>query len=249
MLPGGMMPVTQLTAMLRGSSPKAAASLLLAMPTERLPTIVAALRPGDLARLVPAMPPRDRGTVIAALTPEHLLGLMTTTTVEQAAVLVPDVPTERLAAVADRLSDERIAALLARLPRDEQTRLRTVTNPERARPVLALAYERDVAEALARANVEVAIPPGEAHGIMMVTGLRWRIAVAARYGDDGCVAVRDAEDVAYRLRAHGALSITDLPPADEVVRYCREARSVGAVTWTGSHDDGRLARALVTLFH
>ena len=42
-------------------------------------------------------------------------------------------------------------------------------------------------------------------------------------------------------------------PADDVLRYCREARQQGrpieAVAWFDDRHDGHLKRALVSLFH
>src|SRR5690242_1930655 len=95
MLPGGMMPVTQLVAMIRSSPPKGAAGLLMAMPADRLPLLAAQLRPADLARLVPALGASARRDLVAAVTDERLPALVA----PHAEALVPAVPTARLGAV------------------------------------------------------------------------------------------------------------------------------------------------------
>jgi hypothetical protein len=247
-----MLPVTQVVAMIRRSPPKSAAGLLMAMPAERLSIVAAAMHPADLVRLVPALKPDARRNLIRVLGPEHLFEVIRSAPLDDATVLVPMVPTERLGPVVAGLSDPALAALLGNLPPEQRQRVEDVTDPRRERPVLALEYRRLVARALARGNVEVSAPPEAPEGITLVTGLRWRIAVAARQGDDGRIAVRDAEDGAYKLRTNGALAVTDLPAAADVLRYCREARTDGrpldSVTWVDTRHDGHLMRTLVSLF-
>ncbi|MFG2045038.1 magnesium transporter MgtE N-terminal domain-containing protein [Dactylosporangium sp. NPDC048998] len=248
MLPGGMMPVTQLIAMIRSSPPKSAAGLLMAMPAERLPVVTAAMRPADLVRLVPALKPEARRGFIQSLGPKHLFEVIRGMPLDEAAVLLPVVPTERLGPVVAGLSDGALAALLDGLPPDQRQRVESVADPRREQRVLGLAYGDAVARALARGNVQVVWQDDG----LLVTKARWRIAVAARHGDDGRVAVRDAEDTAYKLRADGALAVTDVPATDDVLRYCKEARADGrpleTVTWVDDRHDGHLIRTLVSLF-
>lgn len=118
---------------------------------------------------------------------------------------------------------------------------------------LSRRYENDVAAALARANTEVTFPAGAPAGIVVVQGLSWRILVAARYGDDGTSAVKEAEDGAARMRTNGSLAIVNRTPADEAIRHCRQAlaegRAVAVTRWADTRDDGSLKRSLVSLFH
>ncbi|MET7397479.1 hypothetical protein ABZS66_28725 [Dactylosporangium sp. NPDC005572] len=248
MLPGGMMPVTQLVAMIRSSPPKSAAGLLMAMPAERLPVVTAAMRPADVARLVPALRPESQRQLVHALGPDHLFEVIRTVPLEQATALLALVPPERLAPVVAGLSDSALAALLGSLPAAERQRIESVADPRREHRVLGLAYGDAIARALVRGNLEVTAE----RDTLLITKARWRVAVAARHGDDGRVAVRDAEDTAYRCRATGALAVTDVPAADDVLRYCREAREDGrplsAVTWVDERHDGNLIRSVVSLF-
>jgi hypothetical protein len=251
MLPGGMMPVTQLIAMIRSTPPQGAAGLLAAMPAERLPVVIAAMRPADIARVLPATRGGLRKTLVASLSTEQLTELVQTST-DQAIALLPTLPHERLAPVVAGLPDEAVSDLVTQLPPDGQSALFAVLAPPRTYTVLSLAYEHDVARALVRSNAEVSVanePPG---GTLLVQSLGWRIVVAARYGDDGSVAIRDAEGAAYHLRANGALAVTDQQPADDVLRYCREARYQGrpidAVSWADAEDDNAVKRTLVGLF-
>ncbi|WP_432992757.1 magnesium transporter MgtE N-terminal domain-containing protein [Dactylosporangium sp. CA-233914] len=248
MLPGGMMPVTQLVAMIRSSPPKSAAGLLMAMPAERLPVVTAAMRPADLVRIVPALRPEARRGLIRALGPEHLFEVIRGVPLDEAAGLVPMVPTDRLAPVVAGLSDSALAALLGGLPQDQRQRVESVADPRRERRVLGLAYEDSVSRALARGNLQV----GRQDDVMVVTKGRWRIVVAARHDDDGRVAVLAAEDAAYTVRADGVLAVTDQPTAGEVLQYCQGARDAGrpleTATWVDERHDGHLIRTLVSLF-
>lgn len=190
--------------------------------------------------------------LIDALSVEQLIKLFRTDSTDQAVGLLLMLSHDRLSAVVDGLPDEDVVVLLTRLPVDQQIALLEVMDPRRAYAALSRRYEHGVADALARANVDVTIPEGTPSGVVLVQGLGWRIVVAARYGDDGRIAVRDAEEGAYRLRANGALSVTDHQPAEDVVRYCRESRHddrpVDAVTWIDTRYDGSLTRTLVSLF-
>jgi hypothetical protein len=245
MLPGGMTPVTQLVAMIRSSPPKGAAGLLMAVPADRLPLLAAQLRPADLARLVPALSAAARRDLVAAVTDERLPGLVAA----HAVTLVPAVPTARLGAVVAAMPDTALAALLDALTPPDRQRVTSVTDPRRERGVRAMQYHSQVLTALGRANVRVAEVSPPPAGSWLVTGLRWRIVVAASFGDDGRSAVREAEDTAYRLRADGALAVIDGPAGADVLAYCRTSpRPVDVVTWTDDRHDGHLTRALVRLF-
>ncbi|MFB9444701.1 hypothetical protein Dvina_22565 [Dactylosporangium vinaceum] len=248
MLPGGMMPVAQLVTMLRSSPASSAAGLLQAMPADRLPIVAAALKPADLVRIVPALRPEARRGLLQALEPDCLSAVIRGVPPQQAATLLPLVPAERLAPVVAGLSDGALAEVLGGLTPEQRQRVESVAAPGRERKVLGLRYGESVARALVRGNVHVAVYSDT----MLVTKGRWRIAVAARLGDDGRVAVRDAEDTAYKVRADGALAVTDVAAAADVVQYTRETSDAGrpleTVVWVDERHDGHLMRALVSLF-
>lgn len=246
------MPVTQLVALIRNTPPQSAAGLLTAMPADRFPVVVAALSAADLARVLPATRPDTRDMLIAALSTSQLTDLVCVASIEQNAALLPRLPHDRLTDVVDGLTDPVVSDLYGGLPRDGRNALLAVLKPPRVHAVLARSYETDVARALVRDNAEVSVVLEPPDGILLVQSLGWRIAVAARYADDGTTAVRHAEKAAYRLRANGALSVTNYQPAAEVVQYCRQSREEGrpvdAVAWTDAEDDGPLKRTLVGLF-
>jgi hypothetical protein len=244
-----MTPVTQLIAMIRSSPPKSAVDLLMSMPAERLPVVTAAMRPADLVRLLPAFKPEARRTVVRTLDPKHLFDVIHAVPLDEAAALIPIVPTESLAPVVALLSDGALAALISGLAEDQQQRVESsFGDPLRERRVLALVYGDAVTRALIRGNVQVTRHDDS----ILVTKDRWRIAVAARHRDDGRLAVRDAEASAYNLRANGALAVTDVPAADDVMQYVNQARADGrpleTVTWVDARHNGELIRALVSLF-
>ena len=252
MLPGGMMPVTQLVAMIRSTPPQSAAGLLTAMPADRIPVVVAAMRPADIARVLPATRAELRDAMIAALSTAQLAELLCTVSTGQVATLVPALPAGRLTEVVDAMPDPVVSDLIGKVPREAQDALLAVMHWRRAHAVLARTYEQGVAGALARGNANVTVVDSPPCGTLLVQNLGWRIVVAARYGDDGRVAVHDAEEAAYRLRAHGALGVTDHEPTGDVVRYCRESqrqgRPVDAVAWIDAEDDNAVKRTLVGLF-
>jgi MgtE intracellular N domain len=252
MQPGGMMPVIQLITLIRNTPPRGAAGLLAAMPADRLPVVVAEMRTADIARVLPATRTDLRDTLIAALSADQLTELVRTIAADQAVNLLPVLPSDRLASLVDSLPDPFVSDLLTRMPTTGQSALLAAMPPRRAREVLARTYERNVAAALTRGNANVTVAQDPPRGILLVQNLGWRIVVAARYGDDGRVAIRDAEETAYRLRAHGALAVTDHQPGDDVARYCRESqrqgRPIGAVAWTAAQDDNAVKRTLVGLF-
>ncbi|MDG4765548.1 hypothetical protein O7632_15795 [Solwaraspora sp. WMMD406] len=245
------MPVTQLIAMVRSTPPRQAVGLLAAMPADRLPVVVAAMEPVDLTRLLPAAGDELRARLIALLTTEQLAELTASMPTAGAVRLLTGLPADQVRAVADRLPQATTAALLTALPAEAQADLLAVMRPQHAQAAWAGTYQREVAEALARANAEVSIPPDAPSGIVLVQIFGWRITVAARRDDDGRVAVRDAEDAAYKLRANAALAVTDYQPATDVLDYCDEARRQGrpisAVGWVDHRHDGHLKRALVGL--
>ncbi|MDG4829417.1 hypothetical protein O7627_08880 [Solwaraspora sp. WMMD1047] len=245
--------MTQLVAMIKSTPPSSAAGLLTAMPADRLPLVVGALPPADVLRLLPALRPDTRAAVLAVLSIDQLAAMLRILPGDQAVSLLTELPAGRLPAVAGAVPDGLVPALLATLPPERRDGLLAAMDPRQARAALATGYQRDVFEALVRANAEVSVPPGTPDGIVLVQNLGWRIVVAARYGDDGSVAVRDAEDAAYRMRASGALSVTNGEPAAEVLRYCRDAQRAGrpleTAVWADARHDGQLKRTLVGLFH
>lgn len=253
MLPGGMMPITQLIAMVRSTSPRQAVGLLAAMPADRIPVAVAELTTTDLVRLLPAAGDDLRSRLIGLLSTDQLADLARAMPTAEAVAMLNRLPAEQVHAVADRLPQPTVAALLTAMPADRQTDLLSVMRPQQAHAAWAGTYQREVAEALARANAEVSIPANAPPGIVLVQIFGWQITVAARCDDDGRVAVRDAEDAAYRMRANAALAVTDYQPATDVLDYCDEARRQGrpisAVSWVDDRHDGFLKRALVSLVH
>jgi MgtE-like protein len=247
-----MMPVTQLIAIMRSTPPESAVGLLTAMPADRFPVVVGAMGPADIARLLPVTPLDLRDALIDALPASQLTEVMRAVSTDQAVALLPTLRPERLRAVVDGLPDDSVSVLLATLPKDRQAALVDVMDPHRVYAVLSRTYEHNVAQALRRSNADVTVPDDAPGGILLVRTLGRRIAVAARYGDDGRVAVRDAEDAAYWLRAGAALSVTNHQPREDVVRYCddsqREGRPIAAVAWIDTWQDSALKRTLVRLF-
>jgi hypothetical protein len=190
--------------------------------------------------------------LIDALSIDQLTDLVRTTATDQAVNLLPALPSDRLTALVDGLPDPFVSDLLTRMPATGQRALLAAMRPRRAYEMLARTYERDVAAALTRGNANVTVAQEPPRGTLLVENLGWRIVVAPRYDDDGRVAIRDAEEMAYRLHAHGALAVTDHQPNDDVVRHCRESqrqgRPIDAVAWTAAQDDNVLKRRLVGLF-
>ena|SRR6266542_1328132 len=96
MLPGGMMPVTHLIAMIRSTPAQNAADLLKALPADRLPIVIAAMRPVDIARVLPAAPADFRDTLVAVLSANQLVELVRTAPTGRAVALLSRLPDERL---------------------------------------------------------------------------------------------------------------------------------------------------------
>jgi hypothetical protein len=157
-----------------------------------------------------------------------------------------------MSAIVNGVPDRVVLSLLVTLPAIRRNALLEVLSPRRLHVVMSRMYEHEVACALVRANADVVVPHGESDGILLVQTFGWRIVIAARYGDDGRQAVRDAEEAAGRLRGSAVLSVTDQQPAEDVLRYCRESqrqgRPIDAVAWTDSRHDSPLKRTLVGLF-
>jgi hypothetical protein len=252
MLMGGMMPVTQLIVMIRSSPPANGVTLMKGMPPDRLPVVVKELTPADLARLLPVMQADYRSRVVGMLTEAQLIGVAAKLPPDAAVTVLRALPSERLLPLADRLPDAVATALYDTLPARVQPEVLSRMDPRQAQAAVAPHYERAVAEALARANAEVLIPHSGPAGILLIPLFGGRVAVAPRHGDDGRVAVRDAEEAAYHHRANAALAITDVPVADEVHAYCvqarREGRALDTALWGGDRHDGMLKKALVGLF-
>ncbi|MDR7277548.1 magnesium transporter MgtE N-terminal domain-containing protein [Catenuloplanes atrovinosus] len=222
------------------------------MPPDRLPVVVAELTPADLARLLPAMSGDYRDRVIGMLSDAQLIGVAGKLPQEVAVGVLRVLPEEKLVAIVDRLPGPVSSALYGSLPTEVQPDVLSKMDPRQAQAAVAPHYERAVADALARANTEVLIPHSGPAGVLLVPLFGRRVAIAPRHGDDGRVAVRDAEEAAYHHRAHAALAITDVPAADDVRAYCaqarREGRSLDTALWAGDRHDGTLKKALVGLF-
>ena len=252
MLMGGMMPVNQLVTMIRASPPANGVTLMKGMPADRLPVVVAELTPADLARLMPVMSADYRERIVGMLSEAQLAGVAGKLPQEAAVAVLRLLPEERLVALVDWLPGPVAAALYGSLPSAVQPDVLSKMDPRQAQAAVAPHYERAVADALARANTEVLIPHSGPAGILLVPLFGRRVAIAPRHGDDGRVAVRDAEEAAYHHRANAALAITDLPAADDVLDYCEQARREGrpldTALWAGDRHDGALKKALVSLF-
>jgi hypothetical protein len=253
MLPGGMMPIVQLIAIVRSVPPQHAANLLRELPEDRLLAIVAGIGPSGVARLLTGANAEVSATLIGTLSESQLFDVLRTQSESESTRLLTWLPEPRLRAIVATMRDEKIVALLGALPESRQATVLEAMDPERRHAILSRKYEHEVADALLRANVEVSVPDQEPPGIMVAQGLGRRIVVAAGYDDDGTSSVPAAEACAYRLGANAALSVTSLRPSDAVAGYCRDAQAQGrpldAVTWTGERHDGQLKRMLVSLFH
>ncbi|GIE29881.1 hypothetical protein Ait01nite_029260 [Actinoplanes italicus] len=252
MLPGGMMPITQLAAMIRQTPPQSAVSMLNGLPEDRFVAVAEALRPADLARLMTAGKPGSRGTVLKMFADKDVVRAATAVPAGQAASMLAELPADRLRHVFRELPEGVRSALLTSLPGDQRDGLLGDMDQGHAMDVRARLYIRAVTDALRRANAEVTVPENAPPGIMYVTAYHRAVAIAAHLGDDGRLGVQEAENAAYWLRTHAALSVSDRPIDPEVRRYCAGAREQGrpitAVTWADERDDGPLKRVLASLF-
>ncbi|MEV0902028.1 hypothetical protein [Actinoplanes sp. NPDC049802] len=252
MLPGGMMPITQLAVMIRQSPPQSAISMLNGLPQERLAAVTAAMTAGELARLMLAGKPGDRARVLETFTDQDVIRAAAGITPDQAATVVAELPDTRLRRVFGELAEPVRSAVLSRLPGERRDELLSTLGGNRAHDARFELYVRAVTGALQRTNADVAVPDGAPVGILCVRAYQRLIAVAAHLGADGRAGVAAVEDAAYRLRAGGALLVTDEPVDAEVRRYCAEARDRGrplhTVAWADQRDDGQLKRTLAALF-
>lgn len=246
------MPIVQLIGIVRGVSPRQAVDVLGGVPQDRLTAVLDALGPAEIARLLSAASGQFHATLIEALSEARLLDVLRTQSDANATSLLTGLPDARLEAVIATLPDSVVVMLLTTLPEHRQSRLLDAMTPEQRATVLSRQYENAVADALARANMDLSIPAGQPHGTVLAQGLGWRIAVTAGYADDGTAAVHDAESAAVRVGANAALAVTQLRPSDSVVAYCRHARELGrpvdVVMWSGRPHDGQLKRTLASLF-
>lgn len=252
MLPGGMMPITQLAAMIRRTPPQSAVSMLNGLPPDRFVAVSDALGPADLARVMLAGKPGTRAKVLTMFADKDVVRASAAPSPEQAAGLLTELPPDRLRHLFRELPEPVRAALLTTLPDARRDDLLGELDDGHARDVRARLYVQAVTEALRRANAEVDVPENAPLGVMYVTAYQRVVAIAAHLGDDGRAGVTAAEDAAYRLRTHGALAIAGQPIAAEVRRHCAEAheqgRPLSAVTWASDRDDGPLKRVLASLF-
>ena len=252
MLPGGMAPITQLAAMIRHSPPPAAISMLAGLPAERLGALVAAMSPAELARLMLGGKPEGRARLLEMFGDREIVRATAAITAEQSAAVLAGLPTARLRGLMGELPDPVKSALLTVLNDKQRDELLGGLEVGQAQGLRTSLYEQAVVGAMRRTNAEVTVPPGAPAGIMCLRAFGRLVAIAVRQGDDGRTGVPAAEDAAYRLRAHGALFVTDHPIDPQVRRYCGEAREQGrplsAVTWADERDDGNFKRTLATLF-
>jgi hypothetical protein len=252
MLPGGMMPITQLAAMIRQTPPQSAVSMLNGLPADRFVAVADALRPADLARLMLAGKPGSRGAVLRMFADKDVVRAASAVSGEQAASMVAELPADRLRHLFGELPETVRSALLTTLPSDQRDGLLGDMDQGHAQDVRAKLYITAVTDALRRANAGVTVPGNAPPGIMYVTAYQRAVAIAAHLGDDGRIGVQAAENAAYWLRTHAALSVSDQPINPEVRRYCADAREQGrpisAVTWADERDDGPLKRVLASLF-
>lgn len=246
------MPVVHLIEVVRRTPPRSAIALLQGIPADRLALVMAELPLTQTARLLLAAPSGFRETLIDILGPDQLIAVLQKTSHDDTIRLLLLLPGERLGEVANSLDDATVVELLANLPGARQAAILAAMDPGKAYVASARLYESQVAETLTRINADVSVPTAVPSGTFMVQGLRWRILVAARYGDNGTIAVREAEECAFRIRATGALGVVNLSVAGDVFDYCGEAqeqgRPVAVVTWADKRHDGILKKTLVSLF-
>ena len=247
MRPGGMSPITNLVAIVRSSPPSVAARLISELPKDRMLDVVTVLDSGSIVRLLAAADTGLRATLMDALPPDRLSSLASTIPPE----ILLSLPNEGLTALANGLPSAVVSHLLGLMRDERRAAFLGALEPAVAFAALSLEYQTEVANALARANLRVTVPSGVPAGVVLGQGNQWQVVVAARYHDDGTKALRDAEATAHQLRVRGALSVTNLRPASDVVAYCRESQRLGhavdAISWTSVKHDNLLIRTLVSL--
>jgi hypothetical protein len=254
-LPGGMMPITQLVAMLRTTPPQHAAGVLLAMPMDRINAVLGAMKPVDVARLLIGTKPPQRNTVLGLLSIEQIIGVLRTLPVEHAATLLAGLPKDHIVAVIDGLPPKAVPVLLEAMPPEFRAALLGEMDPYQADGTLTTMYQRGVAQALGRTNVHITYPNGDQDPTLLVQTFERLIVVSICYHDEnGALSqreIRSAEDTATWLRAHGVLVVTNAPLTQEAIGYRSDARAmdrlVDVVTWIDNRHDGMLQRALVSL--
>ncbi|WP_164465870.1 magnesium transporter MgtE N-terminal domain-containing protein [Actinoplanes teichomyceticus] len=237
--------------MIRRTPPQSAISMLTGLPPERFVAVAAALGGADVARLMLAAKPDGRARLLEMFADRELIRATSAVTPEPAATMLAGLPVSRLRGLFGELPEPVRSALLTALPAERRDELLGELDNGQAQGARAALYERAVTAALRRANTEVTVPAGAPAGIMYVRAYHRLVAVAVCRGDDGRTGVPAAENAAYRLRAHGALCVTDQPIDPQVRRYCGGAREQGrpldVVTWAGERHDGHLKRTLATL--
>ncbi|MFD1369256.1 magnesium and cobalt transport protein CorA [Actinoplanes sichuanensis] len=252
MLPGGMMPITQLAAMIRRTPPQSALSMLNGLPADRFVAVSEALTGAELAKLMLSPKPGGRERVLQMFGDKDLVRACSAVGTGQAVGLVGELPPDRVRRVFRELAEPVQAALLDTLSGERRDELLGELDVGRAGEARSQMYVRGVTEALRRFNADVTVPDRAPAGIMYVSAYHKVVAVSALLEDDGRAGVTAVEDAAYWLRAHAALSISGLPIDPAVRRYCADAREqgrpIGAVTWIDERDDGPLKRALAALF-
>ncbi|WP_433789961.1 magnesium transporter MgtE N-terminal domain-containing protein [Actinoplanes sp. CA-252034] len=238
--------------MIRQTPPQSAISMLNGLPADRFTAVADALSPADLARLMLAGKPGSRGRVLQMFVDKDVVRAGSAVRAGDAAAMLAELPADRLRRIFRELPEAVRSALLATLPEERRDDLLGELDEGHAQHVRTRMYVAAVTDALRRFNAEVGVPENAPDGILYVSAYHKVVAIAAHLGDDGRTGVPAAENAAYWLRSHAALSITDLPVAPEVRRYCADAREKGrpltAVTWADPRDDGPLKRALASLF-
>lgn len=254
MLPGGMMPVTHVVAMLRSSPPQHAAGLLASMPADRMRAALAAMEPADIARVLGGMKPQNRPAVLTSLPPEQVARVLLLLSIEQAAGLLSALPEEWILAIVNVLPAPAVPVLIMAMDPERQAALMETMDPRWSGGLAATMYEQGVAQAVGRTNATVSTPNREYTGDLLVETFGRLITVTARYhehGDFTLAEIRQCQEVAARMQAHGALAVTNAPLSNEVLDYIDAARArnwlIDAVTWIDQRYDGILQRTLVGL--
>ncbi|MEU4623189.1 hypothetical protein AB0G04_24845 [Actinoplanes sp. NPDC023801] len=238
--------------MIRRTPPQSAVSMLTGLPADRFTALTDMLTPADLARLMLAGKPGSRAGTLTMFADKDVVRAGSAASPAQAATLLAELPAARLRRLFRELPEPVRSALLTTLPAKQRNELLGELDQTYALDVRTKLYVDAVTDALRRANAEVTVPGGAPPGVMYVSAYQRAVAITAHLGDDGRISVPAAENAAYRLRTHGALSVVDRPIDAEVRRYCADARAQGravsVVTWADERDDGPLKRVLASLF-
>jgi hypothetical protein len=174
--------------------------------------------------------------------------------VGQVARLLPSLPRDRMLTLVRDMPAAEIPALLEVLDPVHQDMVLEAMDPYWAGKFLATRYQRGVAQALDRTNVQITSPRGGPGDTLLVKVYSRFIVVTVHYQEHGQLRIHDlqkAEKESDRAQAGGALAVSNVPLAEGVSAYCREAlrrgQLINAVTWVDPRDDGVLARVLVGL--